>query len=131
MRSAASCGQPLQDSAGPRGARMGAEGLVVGAAVSVIEGVVRAPSRRRLCRRHLTVPPAAAQPGGARPRGNARPPLPAPSPAARLALMSERVPLPPAQDAMPTTRGMNFYLEDANLEFVCAAVMDAATFARA
>ena len=25
----------------------------------------------------------------------------------------------PVQDAMPTTRGLNFYLEDPNLEFVC------------
>ena len=37
----------------------------------------------------------------------------------------------PAQDAMPTTRGLNFYLEDPNLEFVCSTVMDAATLARA
>jgi len=33
----------------------------------------------------------------------------------------------PVQDAMPTTRGMNFYLEDANLAFVCSSVMDAVT----
>ena len=31
----------------------------------------------------------------------------------------------PAQDAMPTTRGLNFYAADRNLEFVCATVMDA------
>ncbi len=37
----------------------------------------------------------------------------------------------PAQDGMPTTRGMNFYLEDRNLQFVCESVMDAATFERA
>jgi alkylation response protein AidB-like acyl-CoA dehydrogenase len=37
----------------------------------------------------------------------------------------------PAQDAMPTTRGLNFYLQDPNLEFVCSTVMDAATLARA
>jgi alkylation response protein AidB-like acyl-CoA dehydrogenase len=29
---------------------------------------------------------------------------------------------------MPTTRGLNFYLADPNLAFVCAAVMDPATF---
>ena len=38
---------------------------------------------------------------------------------------------PPAQDGMPTTRGMNFFLEDRNLQFLCESVMDAATFARA
>jgi alkylation response protein AidB-like acyl-CoA dehydrogenase len=32
---------------------------------------------------------------------------------------------------MPTTRGLNFYLADPNLEFVCSTVMDAATFDRA
>ncbi len=32
---------------------------------------------------------------------------------------------------MPTTRGLNFYLADPNLEFVCASVMDAATLERA
>ena len=37
----------------------------------------------------------------------------------------------PVQDAMPTTRGMNFYLEDANLAFVCSSVMDAVTLERA
>jgi alkylation response protein AidB-like acyl-CoA dehydrogenase len=37
----------------------------------------------------------------------------------------------PVQDAMPTTRGLNFYLEDKNLEFVCSTVMDAATLERA
>ncbi|MGH7353239.1 MAG: acyl-CoA dehydrogenase family protein, partial [Candidatus Rokuibacteriota bacterium] len=42
-----------------------------------------------------------------------------------------RAATPPAQDAMPTTRGLNFYLEDPNLEFVCTTVMDAATLERA
>jgi acyl-CoA dehydrogenase len=42
-----------------------------------------------------------------------------------------RVSPTPAQDAMPTTRGLNFYLEDPNLEFVCSTVMDAATLERA
>jgi alkylation response protein AidB-like acyl-CoA dehydrogenase len=37
----------------------------------------------------------------------------------------------PASDAMPTTRGLNFYLTDRNLEFVCSIVMDHATFERA
>jgi alkylation response protein AidB-like acyl-CoA dehydrogenase len=37
----------------------------------------------------------------------------------------------PAQDAMPTTRGLNFYLEDPNFQFLCESVMDADTFARA
>jgi acyl-CoA dehydrogenase len=37
----------------------------------------------------------------------------------------------PAPDAMPTTRGLNFYLADPNLEFVCSTVMDGATFERA
>ncbi len=37
----------------------------------------------------------------------------------------------PAQDAMPTTRGLNFYLEDPNLEFVCSTVMDTGTLALA
>ena len=37
----------------------------------------------------------------------------------------------PAPEAMPTTRGLNFYLVDPNLEFVCSSVMDAATFERA
>jgi acyl-CoA dehydrogenase len=37
----------------------------------------------------------------------------------------------PVSDAMPTTRGLNFYLADPNLEFLCSSVMDAATFARA
>ena len=36
-----------------------------------------------------------------------------------------------AQDAMPTTRGLNFYLEDRNLQFLCELVMDAGTFERA
>ena len=37
----------------------------------------------------------------------------------------------PAQDGMPTTRGMNFFLEDRNLQFLCESVMGAATFERA
>jgi alkylation response protein AidB-like acyl-CoA dehydrogenase len=46
--------------------------------------------------------------------------------------MSLTSPAPePAQDGMPTTRGMNFYLEDRNLQFLCERVMDAATFERA
>jgi acyl-CoA dehydrogenase len=36
-----------------------------------------------------------------------------------------------AQDGMPTTRGMNFFLEDRNLQFLCETVMGAATFALA
>src|SRR3989304_1119650 len=37
----------------------------------------------------------------------------------------------PAQDGMPTTRGMNFFLEDRNLQFLCETAMGAATFERA
>jgi acyl-CoA dehydrogenase len=37
----------------------------------------------------------------------------------------------PAPEAMPTTRALNFYLVDPNLEFVCSSVMDAATLERA
>lgn len=37
----------------------------------------------------------------------------------------------PAQDAMPTTRGLNFYLEDPNLEFVCSTLMPPEALARA
>ena len=37
---------------------------------------------------------------------------------------------PPA-DGMPSTRGMNFYLADPNLQFVCAGVMAPADLARA
>ncbi len=37
----------------------------------------------------------------------------------------------PAPDAMPTTRGLNFYLADPNLEFVCSTVMEAAVLERA
>jgi len=37
----------------------------------------------------------------------------------------------PAPDAMPTTRGLNFYLADPNLEFVCSTVMNAATLEQA
>jgi alkylation response protein AidB-like acyl-CoA dehydrogenase len=39
--------------------------------------------------------------------------------------------LVPAQDAMVSTRGLNFYVEDPNLAFVCSAVMSAETFGRA
>ena len=46
--------------------------------------------------------------------------------------MSLSSPAPqPAQDAMPSTRGLNFYLEDRNLQFLCETVMGAATFERA
>ncbi|HJU87687.1 MAG TPA: acyl-CoA dehydrogenase family protein, partial [Gemmatimonadota bacterium] len=34
-------------------------------------------------------------------------------------------------DTMPTTRGLNFYLADPNLEFVCSTLMDPATLDRA
>src|SRR5512146_2398150 len=37
----------------------------------------------------------------------------------------------PTSDAMPTTRGLNFFVADPNLEFVCSTVMDAATLERA
>jgi acyl-CoA dehydrogenase len=37
----------------------------------------------------------------------------------------------PPPDAMPTTRGLNFFAVDPNLEFVCAQVMRADDFARA
>ncbi|HEU4369094.1 MAG TPA: acyl-CoA dehydrogenase family protein [Methylomirabilota bacterium] len=37
----------------------------------------------------------------------------------------------PAADGMPTTRGLNFYLADPNLEFVCSTVMEAENVARA
>jgi len=37
----------------------------------------------------------------------------------------------PTNDAMPSTRGLDFYRADPNLEFVCSTVMDAETFARA
>ena len=36
-----------------------------------------------------------------------------------------------AQDGMPTTRGLNFYVLDPNLEFVCSTVMGADMFDRA
>src|SRR5262249_58284556 len=50
----------------------------------------------------------------------------------RRRAMSVTSPAPQAaQDAMPTTRGLNFYLEDRNLQFLCELVMDAATFERA
>jgi acyl-CoA dehydrogenase len=44
---------------------------------------------------------------------------------------TSRSPAAPAQDAMPTTRGLNFYTADPNLEFVCSTVMDADVLARA
>ena len=44
--------------------------------------------------------------------------------------MSDRRPTP-VQDAMPTTRGLNFFLEDPNLAFVCSSVLDAAALERA
>src|SRR4029450_10442369 len=34
-------------------------------------------------------------------------------------------PVTPAQDAMPTTRGLNFYLEDRNFQLLCESVMGA------
>jgi alkylation response protein AidB-like acyl-CoA dehydrogenase len=37
----------------------------------------------------------------------------------------------PTQDAMPTTRGLNFYTADPNLDFVCSTVMDADVLERA
>ena len=37
----------------------------------------------------------------------------------------------PAQDAMPTTRGLNYFLEDPNFQFLCESVMGADVFARA
>ena len=37
----------------------------------------------------------------------------------------------PAQDAMPSTRGLNFYTADPNLEFVCSTVMEADVLERA
>src|SRR4029450_6992038 len=40
-------------------------------------------------------------------------------------------PVTPAQDAMPTTRGLNFYLEDRNFQLLCESVMGAETFTRA
>ena len=45
--------------------------------------------------------------------------------------MTERVSSVPLPDAMPTTRGTNFFLADPNLEFVCASVMAAEDLARA
>src|SRR5256885_13863951 len=35
------------------------------------------------------------------------------------------------QDGMPTTRGLNFYVADPNLEFVCSTVMEPEVLARA
>jgi alkylation response protein AidB-like acyl-CoA dehydrogenase len=37
----------------------------------------------------------------------------------------------PAQDAMPTTKGLNFFLEDANFQFLCETVMGVDVFERA
>jgi alkylation response protein AidB-like acyl-CoA dehydrogenase len=37
----------------------------------------------------------------------------------------------PEQDAMPGTRGVNFYVADPNLEFVCSTVMERDVFERA
>jgi alkylation response protein AidB-like acyl-CoA dehydrogenase len=37
----------------------------------------------------------------------------------------------PQQDGMPTTRGLNFYAADPNLDFVCSTVMDSDVLARA
>ncbi|MGH7386233.1 MAG: acyl-CoA dehydrogenase family protein [Candidatus Rokuibacteriota bacterium] len=37
----------------------------------------------------------------------------------------------PAQDAMPTTRGMNYFLEDRNVQFLCESVMGPEVFERA
>lgn len=37
----------------------------------------------------------------------------------------------PSPDAMPTTRGLNFFLADPNLEFVCSTVLAPADLARA
>jgi acyl-CoA dehydrogenase len=45
--------------------------------------------------------------------------------------MTEHVTTLPAPDAMPSTRGMNFFLADPNLEFVCAGVIPSEDFARA
>ena len=42
-----------------------------------------------------------------------------------------RKPTAPAQDAMPGTRGLNFYTADPNLEFVCSTVMEADVLERA
>jgi acyl-CoA dehydrogenase len=38
---------------------------------------------------------------------------------------------PAAPDAMPTTRGLNFYTADPNVEFVCSTVLDPGTLERA
>jgi acyl-CoA dehydrogenase len=38
---------------------------------------------------------------------------------------------PPAADAMPATRGLNFFLEDGHLDFLCATVMTADVYERA
>jgi acyl-CoA dehydrogenase len=41
------------------------------------------------------------------------------------------LPSVPAQDAMPTTKGLNFFLEDRNFQFLCEAVMGPEIYARA
>jgi len=43
----------------------------------------------------------------------------------------EFAPPVPAQDAMPTTRGLNFYLEDRGFQLLCESVMGPEVFARA
>lgn len=40
-------------------------------------------------------------------------------------------PLTPVQDAMPTTKGLNFYLEDPGFQLLCESVMGPAVFERA
>ena len=49
--------------------------------------------------------------------------------------MRPELPPPPgpfaAQDGMPTTRGLNFYVADPNLEFLCSTVMEPDVLARA
>ena len=40
-------------------------------------------------------------------------------------------PVAPAQDAMPTTKGLNYFLEDRNFQFVCESVMGADVYERA
>ena len=38
---------------------------------------------------------------------------------------------PPEQDAMPTTKGLNFFLEDRSFQLLCEQVMGPEVFARA
>src|SRR4030095_6617872 len=47
------------------------------------------------------------------------------------AMKKPSLPVTPAQDAMPTTRGLNFYLEDRNFQLLCESVMGAEAFTRA